>query len=116
MEQFELFPELPPETPALTADKAAAHIAEHARPTEYEDRTSEAARDQGHGPVVPEEFPQVLEDPELNKPWLEDNNYKIPHRHETDNGHIDTATKQLGEKGLQLVRDENDRILGRPGH
>lgn len=31
---------------------AAAHIAEHARPVDYEDRTSEAAKTQGWGPYV----------------------------------------------------------------
>ena len=38
---------------------AAAHIAENAAPVEYPDRTSEAARDQGWGPVEVSETDNV---------------------------------------------------------
>lgn len=51
-------PQLPlsetPEQPRANerdVDEYAQHIAETARPVEYVDRTSEAAREQGHGPI-----------------------------------------------------------------
>lgn len=34
----------------IDISQAAQHISKNARPFEYEDRTSDAARDQGHGP------------------------------------------------------------------
>jgi hypothetical protein len=58
-EQGSLFPtdEQPPEVPVDT-EAIGRHIAENARPIEYEDRSSEAAIDQGHGrPVQPEPAP-----------------------------------------------------------
>ena len=50
--QPELFSDT--QEPRLTSEEAAAHIARTARPVEYEDRTSEAAHDQGWGPVEPQ--------------------------------------------------------------
>lgn len=53
MEQQPLFPaqNTAAEASARSDDEAAAHIAEHAKTVEHPDRTSEAARDQGWGPV-----------------------------------------------------------------
>lgn len=51
-QQPSLFPEQEPRlAERVDVDEMAAEIAAHARPVEYEDRTSEAARDQGHGSV-----------------------------------------------------------------
>lgn len=49
MSQTELFPSDQPRTPDDMGD-VAARIAANAKPVEHEDRTSEAARDQGWGP------------------------------------------------------------------
>lgn len=56
-QQYELFPsELPQD--AFDVDAAAIHIAANAPEVEYEDRTSEAASDQGWGqPMDAEEAP-----------------------------------------------------------
>lgn len=51
-QQPSLFPEHEPQpVEPVDVDEMAARIAANARPVEYEDRTSEAARDQGHGPI-----------------------------------------------------------------
>lgn len=44
-----LFPDLDSER--MKADEVASHIAANAGPVDYPDRTSEAARDQGWGPI-----------------------------------------------------------------
>ncbi len=59
MEQPQLFPQ--EQTPPMSMDEMAAHITANARPVEYEDRTSEAAREQGHGPVS--NSPQISHQP-----------------------------------------------------
>lgn len=51
-QQPSLFPEYEPQpVKQVDVNEVAARIAANARPVDYKDRTSKAARDQGHGPV-----------------------------------------------------------------
>lgn len=59
MEQLLFIPDQT-RTPSLSPEEMAAHIAANVHPIEYPDRTSEAARDQGWGPVDLPPLPQAV--------------------------------------------------------
>ena len=69
MEQPSFFPTHPEQpTEAVDTDAIAERIGANARPVEYVDRTSEAARDQGWGPVdLPENKTPALSAPKARR-------------------------------------------------
>jgi hypothetical protein len=95
--QPELFPE--PAAPQLSDEEAARHIGENARPVDYPDRTSEAARDQGWGPAETQDTAKPTEDTELKaSPFI-----PVEHRPIEENIPTDEESEN-GKQGVKAAR------------
>lgn len=102
--QGELFPDPANTEPPVDIDALAHYISENARKVVYEDRTSDAARDQGWGPV---ELPtaEVPDSPVVRDKKL----YEVPGRNR--NGRSNTPrTLRPHEAQKGLTDEEIDRL------
>jgi hypothetical protein len=98
MEQPQFFPPESVDTPQVDIDEVAGRIAAHARNPERPDRTSDAARDQGWGPVDTRRT----------------DNSQIVQSRETHRGKSSTIRRQTPPRGP--IRGESEADINNPSY